>query len=167
MRLLPLVVVLLFASAFIACGSDTTSYRVIRSNVEHGSIISQSLLSDTFPCPKSFYELVGNPSGVSLTFPDGRQVYFFDYAVDSSQILQQFNSLPFKMGNGKSDVTCRQTKLDLPTDDENLLSWIDQDAWIGNDAGYIAYECIKPPFKHTLLVHHDNHKIHHRVERLL
>jgi hypothetical protein len=108
--------------------------------------------------------------GLKLQYYSGLHTSYFEYEADKDILLDTISSLPFPMNSNVSDTRCRLVSFQaLSTMKKNIsVTEIENAArfWNTAESRYQIFECIKPPFKHTLQVEGGSRHILHRIELL-
>jgi hypothetical protein len=110
-----------------------------------------------------------NVTGVKIQYYNGLHATYFEYQADKDLLLQLLSALPFPAAAHKADTRCHglsahelkilQRKIS-PVETEVAASF-----WNTDVPTLEIFECIKPPYRHTIQVTNDN-RILHRVEFL-
>jgi len=109
-------------------------------------------------------------TGVKVQYIDGHSASYFAYPAGREVVLNTIAGLPFSKGSKVSDTLCRPVATaSLQREYARLSATESQYAdffWQALDHNIEAYECIKVPWKHTLLVSRASGQVLHRVEFL-
>lgn len=135
-----------------------------------GAMVVARSLHDSLP-EKAFAELhIADVMGNTIKNLGGHEVSYFSYQADPKHVLRMLTTLPFSRFATIADTTARiisPRDLDpIRTQLSDTERAVGADFWNATDH-YIAYECIKPPMKHTLLIHPTTHHILHRIEQVM
>lgn len=157
---------LLFIFSLAACKKPTHSEGVDSNSVP--PIILSASLRDSIPFKAVKAMNLDAVTGIKIQYVTGIHTSYFEYDADQITLLETISRLPFYRSAIKADTTCRRINVDdlnllkqkiSPVELENAVSF-----WTPNHTGLDIYECIKPPFKHTLLVNKKSTRIFHRIE---
>ncbi|HTE33397.1 MAG TPA: hypothetical protein VK666_23610 [Chryseolinea sp.] len=128
-------------------------------------------LKDTLPAQmnKAIENLnLGNVMGIQLRYPSGRAASYFVYHAEKNATLMAISRLPFSKNAGVADAACRPmdgaewTALRAQASPSELNAA--EFFWDADPNDYVAYECLKTPMRHTLLVNKHTDEIIHRIE---
>jgi hypothetical protein len=95
---------------------------------------------------------------------------YFEYEADKNLLVNTISNLPFSMDAAKADTRCHSIsfqELDVirqnlqPYEFENTTSF-----WNVDRSNLKVFECIKPPFRHTIQMTDGSNRILHRIELL-
>ncbi|AYB33258.1 hypothetical protein [Chryseolinea soli] len=109
-------------------------------------------------------------TGVKVQYIDGRSASYFVYPASRQVALNTIAGLPFSKHAKIADTLCRPVATAaLQYEYAHLSSVESQYAdffWQALNHNVEAYECIKAPWKHTLLVSKTSGQVLHRIELL-
>ena len=109
-------------------------------------------------------------TGVKIKHHNGMYASYFEYEADKNLLLKTISALPFHMDATKADTQCYSISIqDLeiikqklqPQELENTAFF-----WNVDQSAVTIFECIKPPFRHTIQVTENSRHILHRIELL-
>jgi hypothetical protein len=107
-------------------------------------------------------------SGFKVTHPGGAFVTYFEYDANSNDVLTMLAHSPFSMYAAKSDTTARTISF---SELEALRQYVTAEEfenaaafWTATAEDFEAFECVKAPLRHTVLVHKRTRKVLHRIE---
>jgi hypothetical protein len=136
---------------------------------ESAPIIFYTSLKDTLP-EKTFNEIKVNVIGLKIRDLNGSDVRYFEYQCDPGKLLHALSNSSFHLNSENSALSCG------PISKDDLISNLEKS--FGGDKeyrarfgdydpnGYEAFECIKLPLIHHVLVNRLSGKIIHRVEKV-
>jgi len=109
-------------------------------------------------------------SGVKVQYIDGRSASYFAYPAGRDVALNTIAGLPLSKRAKVADTLCRPVArvmlqreyADLSTAESRYADFF----WQALNQNVDAYECIKAPWKHTLLVSRTSGQVLHRIELL-
>lgn len=108
--------------------------------------------------------------GLKLQYYSGLHTSYFEYEADKDALLNAISALPFPMNSNVSDTHCRKISFQLLSILKKNISATEIERaprfWDTAEAQYQIFECIKPPYKHTLQVESGSHHVLHRIELL-
>src|SRR5688572_29333541 len=117
-------------------------------------VLSTSIHDSLPPGAIKVLELEG-VSGLKIKHYNGMYASYFEYdATDKNLLLNTISALPFRMDATKADAQCHLIsfqELDVirqnlqPYEFENTTSF-----WNVDRSNMKVFECIKPPFRHTI-----------------
>lgn len=131
-------------------------------------IVLSASLRDSIPSKMVKALNLDDVTGIKIQYITGLHTSYFEYEADQNALLQTISQLPFSMRAAVGDIAChRITFQDLnlikqkisTVELENSSSF-----WTTEQTDFDSYECIKPPFKHTILFHKNSRRILHRIE---
>jgi hypothetical protein len=130
-------------------------------------IVTSTSLADTLA--PEFIKILGIPdvAGTRIVAPYRTWSSYFIYSADKQKVFEALEQLPFTFTDDNVDLSVRPIsfgdlhliKTSLMPEEISTMSAF----WIPNDDSR-AYEFIKPPFRHTLIVSERTGNIQHRVE---
>jgi hypothetical protein len=109
-------------------------------------------------------------SGLKIKHHNGMYASYFEYEADQNLLLDTISTLPFSMNANKADTRCHfisPEQIDvmrqdlLPGEFENTTFF-----WDVNRSHLKIFECIKPPYRHTIQMSENSNRILHRIELL-
>lgn len=110
--------------------------------------------------------------GIKVVYADyGKCTYYFKYEADPNDTLNVIGDLPFVLDNNASSIACMPMYANLnPLDAVTTLTTQEREAssffWNSKPEDFTFYECIKSPFRHTVLISKSSPVILHRVESI-
>ena len=124
-------------------------------------------LSDTIPQKNLQAFLPADVRGIKLRAIDGMgEVRYFDYHASPEKVLTELSKLGFFLADTKSDTTSRKVTFDHLVADPKLAEseyYYASSFWNADRSKFEAYECIKTPMKHQVLIDRQSNRILHRV----
>jgi hypothetical protein len=109
-------------------------------------------------------------TGVKIKHHNGMYASYFEYEADKNLLLKTISTLPFSMNAAKADTRCNPISFQqievmrehlLPGELENTTFF-----WEINQSQLKIFECIKPPYRHTIQMKENSNLILHRIELL-
>lgn len=127
-------------------------------------------LSDSLP-QKALTTLgLSDVTGVKIQYIDGRSASYFTYSAGRDIALNTIAGLPFSKGSKLADTLCRPVATEALLHEYAGLSTTESQHadffWQALKQNVEAFECIKTPWKHTLLVNKTSGQVLHRIEFL-
>ena len=163
MRIQILFPFLLILSAF-ACKKPAHS---LEDSSYSQAVIFNTSLRDTMPA-KALAELnLNNVTGIKVKYLSGHFASYFEYEADHRALIHTIGSLPFPLYAELSDTTCHVIPFHYVETARNTVSETEisnSGFWLAKPEEYTAYECLKAPFKHTILLSRSSKKVLHRIE---
>ena len=108
-------------------------------------------------------------SGIKLKFHTGNFASHFRYNVPAERVLRTLALLPVSFASTRADTTCRAMQLEELNDFIANLSTGEYEQFPdfvqASSSGFDAYECLKPPFRHIVLISRNDNTVLHRVDR--
>lgn len=130
-------------------------------------IVSTSLAA-TLPAKEVRQLKLEHVLGIKVKYATGRYVSYFEYTADRRAILDTLARLPFSKNTVLADPHGRLVSYQVV---EQIKSSLQPDElqtgnlfWEANLQAYDVYECLKTPFRHTLLISKNSTQILHRIE---
>jgi hypothetical protein len=159
---------LLLGGVIIGCRPEKRSIPAT-IDLGMGEVSMATALDEMLP-EKSVRELglKDRVPGTKIKHPGGAFVTYFEYDAKSSDVLAMLAHSPFSMYAIKSDTTARAISfyelelLRLRITEEEYQNA--PDFWSAKADEFDAFECIKAPLMHTVLIHKKTKKILHRIE---
>ncbi|HEY3405798.1 MAG TPA: hypothetical protein VGK59_20580 [Ohtaekwangia sp.] len=163
MRIQAIFPVLLIISAF-ACKKpvDSTYESAFNEPVIFSTSLDDTISSETLTMLK-----LNRVNGIKVKYRSGQYASYFEYEADHHFLIRTIGSLPFPMSAVQSDTTCHPLPIRYLETVRNTLSETEISGsafWSVNPEEYTAYECLKAPFKHTILLSRSTKKVLHRIE---
>lgn len=131
-------------------------------------MILATALEDTLPSAAVEALDVKGVTGLKIQYYSGLFTSYFEYDIDKGLLLKTISALPFTQSASIADTLCREiavTQMAQPWED---LSAAKSDLTMPDLQGEATqiFECLKPPYRHTLVLTKNSNRIHHRVEFL-
>ena len=110
--------------------------------------------------------------GIKVVYADyGKCTYYFKYEADPNDTLNVISDLPFVLDNNPSSIACLlMNSNSSPLEAKKALTNQELEAsaffWNSKPEDFTFYECIKSPFRHTVLISKSSPVILHRVESI-
>jgi hypothetical protein len=132
-------------------------------------VLSTSIHDSLPPAAIKVLKLDG-VSGLKVKHHNGMYASYFEYEADKNLLLNTISTLPFSMDANKADTRCHlisPEQIDvmqqglLPGEFENTTFF-----WNADRSHLKVYECIKPPYRHTIQMSENSNRILHRIELL-
>ena len=107
-------------------------------------------------------------SGLKIKHHNGLYASYFEYEADKDLLLRTIAGLPFRMDATRADTRCHFISVEefetvrqnlQPQEFENTTFF-----WNTDQSKINVFECIKPPYKHILLIESGSNHILHRIE---
>jgi hypothetical protein len=135
---------------------------------DRGSWVTTASLSDSIP--GQVLESLGltGVSGIRVNFRGRPAVDYFSYRCDKNKLLLSLSKIPFAISHSAADATYRQLgvddllrlRQDIPTSELSGAPGF----WTARSEEFDIVECLKPPFRHTLLISKTGNEVLHRIE---
>lgn len=131
-------------------------------------LIVRTELADTLPA-KAIQKLkLKNVQGIKIKYPTGQHVSYFDYNADRNTVLDAISTLPFSKYSPLADTTCRKVSVEAIEQMKSMITEEERESgslfWQASFDEFELYECLKAPFRHTLLIGKKTNRIIHRIE---
>jgi hypothetical protein len=138
-------------------------------NEEIPPLVTSASLSDSIP-PQMLTSLgFSNVTGVKYRHHTGMAASYFTYKAEREKLIYLLSILPFKTVHSNADTNCH----DVPF---HALSELKREAhpqevqseefWAATEKDFDAFESIKPPYRHTLLISKNDSRVIHRIATL-
>ena len=133
-------------------------------------LVLSTSIQDSLPAEAVKVLKLEGVSGLKIKHHNGKYASYFEYDADKNLLLKTIAALPFSMDATMADTRCHfisQEELDMirknlqPNEFENTPFF-----WDADRATLDVFECIKPPFRHTIQVSKNSNHILHRIELL-
>ena len=107
-------------------------------------------------------------SGIRVNFHGKPAVDYFSYQCDKNKLLLSFSKIPFAISHSVADATYRP----ISASDLLLLRGNIPESeiaaapgfWTAKSEEFDMVECLKPPFRHILLISKTGNDVLHRIE---
>jgi hypothetical protein len=145
--------------------SDNQTYKAFPPQ---GAALFYASLSDSLPQEALDEMKLGDVTGIKLKYLDGHDNRYFEYIADKQSVISAISKLPFSKFSSLSDSRCRKItqeellslRQDVPSTEFESAAFF----WNSANNKTEIYECIKSPYRHTLLFNPDSDVIFHRIE---
>jgi len=133
-------------------------------------LVLSTSIQDSIPTEAIKVLKLDGVSGLKIKHHNGMYASYFEYEADKNILLNTISTLPFSMNATKADIRCYQISLEqidalrrdlLPGEFENTTFF-----WNVDRSRWKVYECIKPPYRHTIQVSENSNRVLHRIELL-
>lgn len=108
--------------------------------------------------------------GLKVKYASGLYTDYFEYDADRNQLLATIAELPFTIQGVVADTRCHPLSFEEMIIQKQNLSPTEVSSaeffWITDPTSVELFECVKPPFRHTLQVVKNSNRILHRIEFL-
>jgi hypothetical protein len=108
--------------------------------------------------------------GLKVKYASGLYSDYFEYDADRNLLLVTIAELPFTIQGVVADTRCHPLSFEeMMVHKQNLSPTEISSAeffWTTDPTSIDVFECIKPPFRHTLQVGRNSNRILHRIEFL-
>lgn len=157
-----------FAALVIYLPTDRSGAAIDPKSVQgitHASLQSDVLQGGTIADLKEIH-------GIKVVYADyGKCTYYFKYEADPNDTLNVIGDLPFLLDNNTSSVACLPMYANSnPLEAVRKLTAQEREAssfyWNSKPEDFTFYECIKSPFRHTVLISKSSPLILHRMESI-
>jgi hypothetical protein len=157
-----LLLPLSFILALLACDSH-------KPKSEWYDFTSRAYLSDSLPI--QFLQRVNavELQGIRLQRALAATTYYYEYTADHETVLKEIGTLPFAADSARADTQIRMIageielrKIERLLKDESII----KDFSIDSLDGYTAYECLKTPQHHILLLSKNSDRVIHIVHQI-
>ena len=133
------------------------------------ALVTTTSLADSMPLHLIQSAGLENVSGKKFTYPNGWFSNYFVYTCDKKELLKILSLLPVPISRGVADTTYRRMDIrelelirqKVPPDE------IETEFWSYSPNETEAYECIKAPYRHIVLISKVNQRVFHRIEPLV
>jgi hypothetical protein len=160
---------IILAGAACKKPSHETAARVDQNEITAiPPVFSQILLKDTLPAwaVNDLHAL--DIHGVKVQYFNGAHASYFEYTGGNpTAVVRTISMLPFHKRAMLADTTCHRIpytallalKEKLSPEELNRTNAF----WSADPFEFDAYECIKPPLKHTILLSKTSSRVFHRI----
>lgn len=140
------------------------------SDIGQVPIALAASLGDSLPQKAMTALGLSQVTGVKIQYIDGHSASYFAYPAGREVILNTIAGLPFSKGSKVADTLCRPVAAAFLQREYAGLSATESQYsdffWQALNHNVDAYECIKAPWKHTLLISKTSGQVLHRIELL-
>lgn len=145
-----------------------TINQTLKAFPPQGAALFYASLSDSLPQEALDEMKLGDVTGIKIKYLDGHDNRYFEYIADRQSVISAVSKLPFSKFSYLSDSRCRRiTREQLLSIRQRVPSTEFESAaffWNSTHDKTEIYECIKSPYRHTLLINPDSDVIRHRIE---
>jgi hypothetical protein len=133
-------------------------------------LVLSTSIQDSLPAAAIKVLKLDGVSGLKIKHHNGMYASYFEYEADKNLLLNTISTLPFSMDANKADTRCHLISLEqidalrrdlLPGEFENTMFF-----WNVDRSQMKVFECIKPPYRHTIQMSENSNRILHRIELL-
>ena len=107
-------------------------------------------------------------TGLKYKYATGLYSSYFEYYADPTLLFETLSDLPFSVHGGMADTRCQSTtfyEFNLLRQNLTLAEYESESFFWDIDGSEVAiFECLKPPFRHTIQVTKKNNRIFHRIQ---
>jgi hypothetical protein len=139
------------------------------TGMEHiGAVVFYTSLADSLSEKTLETMEIHDVMGVKVKYLSGHESRYFAYEADPDLVIRAISQIPFLPYTKYSDTHCRKISCEdlevirqnIPTMELSSSSFF----WTALSKPPEAYECIKSPYRHTLLIERESNLIFHRME---
>jgi hypothetical protein len=132
------------------------------------ALVTTASLADSMPLDLIRPFGLDKVLGKKINHPNGLFSNYFVYTCDKKELLRILSLLPVPISRGIADTTYRRMdirELEIlrqkvpPAEIENANEF-----WAFSPDDIEAYECIKAPYRHTVLISKATNQVFHRIE---
>ncbi|HEX5168036.1 MAG TPA: hypothetical protein VFW11_02600 [Cyclobacteriaceae bacterium] len=162
----------LFILAALSCKKNENIFEAQKRPADESTeaIIFYTLLADSLSAKAIDALRVGDVTGIKVKYLSGRECRYFEYDAEKSLVIRTISQLPFTPYSKYSDTLCRKINDEDLTRLRRTISsteYENSSSFWNNDSETVdVYECIKSPFRHTLVIDRKSNHILHRIELL-
>lgn len=131
-------------------------------------IIFYTSLRDTIPKSVLTPLHLDHVNGIKVKYPSGLHNSYFEYEADHTELIRTIGSLPFPLHAELADTTCHTIPFEYIRLSQDLVCPVELENsapfWSASEEDYVAYACLKAPYKHTLLFSKNSKRVLHRIE---
>lgn len=131
-------------------------------------VVFYTSLLDTIPKQSVNALHLGHVNGIKVLYPSGQFSSYFEYEADHPELIRTIGSLSFPLDSAVASTTCHTIPFDYVKASGNIVSSMELENasffWSIAETEYVAYTCLKSPYKHTLLLSKNSKRVLHRIE---
>lgn len=105
--------------------------------------------------------------GTKIKYPSGLYASYFEYESDSKTLIRTLGRLPFSRAEILADTVAHPIAIGEFNELKASVSLAEQEHaavfWNTSLNDIVVYECIKAPFRHTLLISKTSSRVLHRI----
>ena len=133
-------------------------------------LVLSTSIHDSLPSEAINKLKLGGVSGLKIKHHNGLYASYFEYEADKDLLLSTIAGLPFRMDATRADTRCHFISVEelgrvreqlQPQEFENTEFF-----WNVDQTKLTIFECVKPPFRHTIQMIEGSKRIRHRIELL-
>ena len=161
---------LLIVSAFCCNSPEEKEFKgdVSQKNWAPEPAIFYTSLADSLSQKAMITLQLGEVTGIKVKYLDGHENRYFKYIAEKQSVIRAISQLPFTKYSDLSDTHCRRIPYQELMRSRPTISATEYEHstffWDAAPETIEVYECIKSPFKHTLLIDPKSNHVMHRVE---
>ncbi len=139
-----------------------------RLNVVAPPLVLATSLHDSIPAPLLSEAGLPDAEGIKLKFHNGNFASHFRYNAPAERVLRGLALIPVPFTDATADTTYRKMPLPELNTFAARLSDFEKEQFpdfvqaASTEAD--AFECIKPPFRHIVIINRTDNSVLHRVE---
>ena len=145
-----------------------TVNKALQAFPPQGAALFYASLSDSLPQEALDEMKLGEVTGIKIKYLDGHDNRYFEYIADKQSVISAISKLPFSKFTSLSDSRCRSITYEQLLSIRRRVASTEFESsaffWNSTDDKTEIYECIKSPFRHTLLINPGSDVILHRIE---
>jgi len=131
-------------------------------------VVFATSLHDSIPASLLAETGLPDAEGIKLTFHNGNFASHFRYNAPAERVLRTLSLIPVPLTDAPADATYRKIQRPELNSFVASLSGFEKQEFPefiqAASSNVDAYECIKPPFRHVVLISHTDNSVLHRVE---
>lgn len=160
----------LLGLAIVACKKppDPVSAMDAPQKEKDGLIVFHTSLADSLSAKAMETLNIGKVTGIKLKYLSGLESQYFAYHADKRLVIRAISQLKFTPYGKYSDTICRKINPGELTTMKQSISKSEYESssffWDADAEKFDLYECIKSPYKHTLLIDPKSNRVLHRIE---
>lgn len=131
-------------------------------------VLFYTSLKDTFPKQSLQALHLEHVNGIKILYRSGQFSSYFEYEADHPELIRTIGSLSFALDSAVAGTTCHAMPFDYIRASKSMVPAIECEHaaffWSVSEKEYVAYTCLKSPYKHTLLLNKNSKRVLHRIE---
>jgi hypothetical protein len=133
-------------------------------------LVLSTSIHDSLPAKAVETLMLNGLAGLKYKYVTGLHSSYFEYYADPTLLFKTLSELPFSMNGVMADTRCQSStfhEFDLLRQNLTLAEYESESFFWDVDRSEVeVFECLKPPFRHTIQVTKKTNRIFHRIQFL-
>jgi hypothetical protein len=133
-------------------------------------LVLSTPLQDSLPASAIKKLQLADVVGTKIKYHDGAYCSYFEYSADPDLLFEILSTLPFSVQGKVADTQCHAISTSQIAALQKNISAVELENtaffWTADPSNVEVFECLKPPFRHTVQFVKNSRRILHRIEFL-